>query len=235
MSHKRVLSNVVSLLLLAGSALAQNQAQTTTERSKLKVAFVVSEQFNIIDFAGPWEVFNDAKLPVEGKKRESWPSLFENYTVSDSTAPIKTGGNQATLIPSYTFGNAPNPDIIVVGAQDSNTPVFFEWLRKHNSTGTTVMSVCIGAVKLARAGLLDGKSATTHHAFLDAYRDGFPKTNWINNRRFVRSTDTIYTAGGLTSGIDLALHLVAKRFGDAAAQATADWMEYEGQGWKQKE
>jgi transcriptional regulator GlxA family with amidase domain len=97
------------------------------------------------------------------------------------------------------------------------------------------MSVCIGAIKLARAGLLDGKSATTHHAFVDAYRDGFPKTTWLNDRRFVRSTDTIYTSGGLTSGIDLALHLVAKRFGDAAAQATADWMEYEGHGWKQKE
>jgi transcriptional regulator GlxA family with amidase domain len=69
-NHRVVRSVVVLILLFAGIPVAQNQTQTATEKPKLKVAFVVSERFNIIDFAGSWEVFNDAKLPIEGKKRE---------------------------------------------------------------------------------------------------------------------------------------------------------------------
>ena len=86
----------------------QDQPQTA-DKTRLRVAFVVSEQFNIIDFAGPWEVFNDAKLPIEGKQRGDWPRLFENYTVFDSTSPVRTSGNHATLVPAFTFRNAPKP------------------------------------------------------------------------------------------------------------------------------
>ena len=136
MNRYRLSAGLAALLAASSGAAAQDRTQTA-DKAKLKVAFVVSEQFNIIDFAGPWEVFNDAKLPVEGKQRGDWPSLFENYTVSDSTAPVRTGGNHATLVPSFTFRNAPKPDIIVVGAQDSNTPEFFEWLRNQNASGAT--------------------------------------------------------------------------------------------------
>ena len=228
---------IILFVVVTGLATAQSAAPEapTAPRPRLKVAFVVSERFNIMDFAGPWEVFNVARLPIAGKERNDWPRLFEIYTVSDATAPIQTGGNQATLVPSYTFANAPKPDIIVIGAQDSNTPELFEWLRTQNASGTTLMSVCIGASKLARAGLLDGKSATTHHGFIADFQGEFTKTKWLKDLRYVRVTDTIYTSGGLTSGIDLALHLVAKRFGEGTATATAEWLEYQGTGWTQKE
>jgi transcriptional regulator GlxA family with amidase domain len=118
MNQYRLSAGLATLLVASWGAPTQDQSQTE-DKTRLRVAFVVSEQFNIIDFAGPWEVFNDAKLPIEGKQRGDWPRLFENYTVSDSTSPVRTGGNHATLVPAFTFRNAPKPDIIVVGAQDS--------------------------------------------------------------------------------------------------------------------
>jgi transcriptional regulator GlxA family with amidase domain len=81
--------------------------------------------------------------------------------------------------------------------------------------------------------LIDGKKATTHHEYIDLFKQQFPDVDWQKSRRYVRSAENIYTAGGLTSGIDLALHIVATRFGNQVAQATADYMEYHSDGWKQ--
>ena len=94
------------------------------------------------------------------------------------------------------------------------------------------MSVCTGAFKLGRAGLLDGHAATTHHDFFDQFAQQFPKVRLERGVRWVAATDRIYTAGGLTSGIDLALHIVALYYGDAVAQHTAYYMEHSGNGWK---
>ena len=94
------------------------------------------------------------------------------------------------------------------------------------------MSVCTGASKLARSHLIDGKKATTHHQYIEQFKQMFPDVDWQKSKRYVRAADNIYTAGGLTSGIDLALHIVAKRFGTDVAQATADYMEYHSDGWK---
>lgn len=93
------------------------------------------------------------------------------------------------------------------------------------------MSVCTGAFQLGRAGLLDGLEATTHHEFWDAFEKQFPKVKLQRGPRFVEHPH-VATAGGLTSGIDLALRVVARYFGDPVAQATADYMEYRGTGWK---
>jgi transcriptional regulator GlxA family with amidase domain len=236
-----IMRAVFPILFLAtslGVAFGQ-QPQTSSSQKPAKhmtVAFVVSERFNMIDFAGPWEVFGDAAIVPKGKRWEEGERLFTRYTVSDSTQPLKSDGSGgAMLVPAYAFADAPKPDIVVIGAQSSNSPALLSWLRKANAEGSTIMSVCIGAGKLARAGLLDNLPATTHHEHLESYREGFPKTQWLTNRRYVRSTEIIYTAGGLTSGIDLALHLVAKYFGDSVAQGTADYMEYRSDGWKDKE
>ena len=96
-----------------------------------------------------------------------------------------------------------------------------------------LQSVCTGASKLAAAGLLDGKEATTHHDYVDAFAARFPKVKFVKSKRFVQSDSVILTAGGITSGIDGALHVVERYFGRAIAQQTADYMEYEGAGWKQ--
>jgi transcriptional regulator GlxA family with amidase domain len=228
MSIHRRLSTVSVLVLLTSSlAFAQKEASPTKNERRLKVAFVVSEGFNMIDFGGPWEVFNVARIRPDAP-------LFETYTVSAATSPVIIELTQTKLSPDYTFENAPKPDIIVVGAQDwrKEIPGLYAWLKRENSGGVTIMSVCVGSGLLADAGLLDGKQATTHHAFLKDFREGYTKTTWLEGKRFVRSSDTIWTAGGLTSGVDLALHLVAKRFGEQVAESTAQYLEYASTAWK---
>src|SRR4051794_24399133 len=113
---------VFSLFLLALTFYFGPSAngQSSGGHKPLKVAFVISQGFNMMDFAGPWEVFQDAANPAPGQGFEQADSLFELFTVSDSTSPVKTTGG-ATVVPAYSFANAPVPDIVVIGAQSSNS------------------------------------------------------------------------------------------------------------------
>jgi transcriptional regulator GlxA family with amidase domain len=198
---------------------------------KVRVAFVISDGFDLIDFAGPWEVFDDVML---GSTNGQMDMPYELYTVSTSKAAVNSSGG-VRVVPQYTLEDAPRADLIVIGAQADNSEPLLAWLRSQHASRVTIMSVCTGARKLALAGLLDGKQATSHHEFLGDFRKAFPKVQWQASRRYVRSDERVYTAGGLTSGIDLALHLVASRFGVEVAQKTADYMEYHGDGWKEAE
>jgi Cu/Ag efflux protein CusF/putative intracellular protease/amidase len=197
----------------------------------IKVAVVVSGGANLMDIAGPWEVFQDTSLK-DGQGRDVAP--YELYTVAPDRAPLHTAGSNhpgMTITPDYDFADAPTPDIVVVGAQ-SGGPGLDAWLRKMHAQNKVVMSVCTGAFHLAEAGLLDGKSATTHHWFFGNFQREFPKVKLVEQVRYVQADPITFTAGGLTSGVDLALRMVADRFGQAVAQQTADYMEYMGTGWK---
>lgn len=209
-----------SLLLLGICVLsALLSTGVAAETQPMKVAFVLTEGANVIDMAGPWEVFQDTMTGDQ--------MAFELFTVGESTAPVTmTGGLRA--VPNHTFADAPHPDIVVIGAQ-RGVPALPEWLRERARNSRIVMSVCTGAFKLGDAGLLDGKKATTHHEFWDAFAKKFPKTQLERGSRFVQSDDVIYTAGGLTSGIDLALHIVEKLYGREVADRTAAYMEYRRQ------
>lgn len=221
-----------STILLLFAISVATSCQGAPQHRQLRVAFVISDGFNMIDFAGPWEVFQDVMLPNAGNPSKMGEMPFTLFTVSESTSPVKSTGG-AAVTPEYSFANAPDPDIVVIGAQGSNSRELLDWLRKKNSQQVTLMSVCTGASKLARSGLIDGKQATSHHGFITDFQKQFPKIDWQRSKRYVRSTENIYTAGGLTSGIDLALHMVAKYFGSEVAQTTAEFMEYQGSGWKQ--
>jgi len=211
------MKSMMSILLASLiTFLASAMAVAAKPDHPLHVAFVVSQNFNMIDFAGPWEVFQDAGLDL--------------YTVAATTDPLTSTGG-ATFVPRFTFATAPKPDIVVIGAQSDNSPVLLDWLRGQYAATTTLASVCTGARKLALTGLLDGKQATTHHDFITEFRDKYPKVHWLESRRFVRAGERLYTAGGTTSGIDLALHLVAQRFDRKTAQDVADFMEYRGTDW----
>jgi transcriptional regulator GlxA family with amidase domain len=199
--------------LLTGTALAATAAP-------IDVAVVVTEHANVIDFSGPWEVFQDTARP--GTETPA----FRLYTVSDTRQPVHlTGG--LTIVPDYTFDDAPTPAVVVVGAQ-RGSPRMQRWLASVGNAASThaLMSVCTGAFQLARAGLLDGRHATTHHDFFDDFAQRYPKVTLERGPRFVQSAPNIFTAGGLTSGIDLALHVVSLYFGDDVARQTARYMEY---------
>ena len=217
--------------MLAAACLLCSTVCSADTRPKVRVAFVISDGFDLIDFAGPWEVFQDVML---GSDHDGMDVPYELYTVSSSKGAVTSSGG-ASVVPRYTLEDAPRPDLIVIGAQSDNSSHLLAWLGSQHASRVTIMSVCTGARKLALAGLLDGKQATSHHEFLAEFEKKFPQVRWQASRRYVRSDETIYTAGGLTSGVDLALHLVAARFGVDVAQKTADYLEYHGNGWKEAE
>jgi transcriptional regulator GlxA family with amidase domain len=198
-------------------------------RGKIPVAFVVTEGATVIDFAGPWEVFQDVMVPDRGSDHED-QMPFDPYTVSDSTEPV-TASAGLRIVPDHSFATAPPPRVVVVPAQGGRSPAMLDWLRATARTADVTMSVCTGAFVLARAGLLSGRAATTHHDFVDRLASQFPDVEVRRGLRFVES-DRISTAGGLTSGIDLALRVVERYFGRAVARRTAEYMEYRGRGWE---
>jgi transcriptional regulator GlxA family with amidase domain len=165
-------------------------------------------------------------VPERGSDPDS-QMPFDLFTVSDSAKTIHSGSLQ--IVPNYTFEKVPGPAVVVIPAQ-RGSKALHDWLREVSKTAEVTMSVCTGAFQLARAGLLSGKSATTHHAFTDKLEKEFPDIAVKRGVRFVEN-DKISTAGGLSSGIDLALHVVERYFGHEIAERTAAYMEYQGRGW----
>jgi transcriptional regulator GlxA family with amidase domain len=195
------------------------------ERTRIRVAFLLGADTNVIDTAGPWEVFQDVMVMREG----AHTNPFELFTVAPSIERVEmTGGLLVT--PQYGFAHAPTPEVVVVPAQRA-TPAALDWLRAQAKHADMIMSVCTGAYQLARAGLLDKLAATTHHDFWDDFAREFPAIDLHRGPRFI-DNGRIATSGGLTSGIDLALHVVARYLGDEIAAATARYMEHASASWR---
>jgi len=219
------------MVLLAGvvgmSSVAGATTLTPPQGRDIRVAFVLTQGATMIDFAGPWEVFQDV-MTVD--RPDSMVMPFSLFTVGESKAPIQISGGM-TVVPQYTFADAPAADVVVVGAQRGGAGLK-EFLQARRQSSTVVMSVCTGAFKLADAGLFDGKQATTHHQFTERFASRYPKVKVVKSRRYVQADPVVFSAGGLTSGIDLALHVVELYFGREIAEKTARYMEYESTGWK---
>jgi transcriptional regulator GlxA family with amidase domain/YHS domain-containing protein len=192
-------------------------------RGPIPVAFLLSEGAVVIDFCGPWEVFQDVGVP----NREG--DAFQLYTVAETKAPIQTSGGM-TVVPEHSFATAPQPKVLVIPAQQGHSEATLQWIRSVAKTADLVMSVCTGAFLLARTGLLAGKSATTHHQGYRGLAVQFPDVHVKPGARFVEEGN-LATAGGLSSGIDLALRVVERYFGREVARDTAFQMEYQGEGW----
>jgi YHS domain-containing protein/putative intracellular protease/amidase len=188
----------------------------------IPVAFVVSRGAVVIDFAGPWEVFQDVHS-AEGVGR------FDLYTVAETTKPV-TASAGLKVLPDYTFQTAPAPRVIVIPAQNGESRAMLDWISRSATKADVTMSVCTGAFVLAKTGLLAGKAATTHHSAYKDFANQFPDIQLKRGARFVE-VGNLASAGGLSSGIDLALRVVERYFGRPRAEQTADMMEYQGQGW----
>jgi transcriptional regulator GlxA family with amidase domain len=195
---------------------------TPPGKGLITVAILISEGVNVIDFSGPWGVFESVSLPNVND------GPFRLVAVSDN-AEIVTSGSGLKIKPDYTFANVPAVNVVVIPAQ-KGSETMREWLRKTWQATDVTMSVCTGAFHLARAGLLAGKAATTHHEFQDKLEKDFPDIQVKRGVRFVEN-EKISTAGGLTSGTDLALRVVERYFGRDIAERTAAYMEYQGRGW----
>jgi transcriptional regulator GlxA family with amidase domain len=216
-----------SFLLIGGSGIksiiASNEASSQSVRprdmnTKRNVAILVHEGVELLDFAGPGEVFVAA-----GRN-----GAFNVYTVAASREQVVSQGF-VTIKPEYTIANCPQPDIVILPGGRTDVPLnnaeVIEWIKKSSSNAEVMMSVCTGAFLLAEAGLLDGLEATTHWSSIDSLKRSAPKTTVRENRRFV-DNGKVVTAAGVSAGIDASLHVVDRLLGREAAQKTARYMEY---------
>ena len=189
----------------------------------IPVAFLISDGAVVIDFCGPWEVFETVR--ILGRR----DAAFQLYTVAETLRPVTASGGMK-IVPDFSFQTAPAPRVIVIPAQNGAGEAALDWIRRATPSTDVTMSVCTGAFVLARTGLLSGKPATTHH---NSYTDlalQFPDVQVRRGARFVE-TGNLASSGGLSSGIDLALRVVERYFGRPVAAQTAAYLEYQGHGW----
>jgi transcriptional regulator GlxA family with amidase domain len=188
----------------------------SARQSPRNVAIFAFQGMELLDFAGPGEVFQAA-----GPK-------FKVYTVAASTEPIVSQGF-VKIVPEYSIQDCPKPDLLVIPggatAATLKNPDVIAWVKRVSGETEITMSVCTGAFILAKAGLLDGQEATTHWFHLTRLGKSAPNIQVRNNVRFV-DTGKIVTTAGVSAGIDGALHVVDRLLGHEAAVRVAKGMEY---------
>jgi putative intracellular protease/amidase len=212
MNYVRYFAFLISLCI---SAMAGAAVGSKPEQIPAKVAVLVFDNAENIDFTGPMQVFD-----VAG---------FEVFTVAANRTPVAISGGMK-VVPQYTFSDAPQADIVVVpggGVDDvMMDPATLAWIKAQSGGARHVMSVCNGAFILAHTGLLDGMTATTTSGNVSALRHHSAATKVVRNRRVV-DNGKIVTTGGLSAGIDGALHLVSKLRGNGQAHYVAQMLEYD--------
>ena len=194
----------------------------------LIVGILLYDEVEILDFAGPFQVFTTATR-VYARAHPDSPRLFEVMTIAADSQPVLARGGLQVL-PSHTFDNPAHLDVLIVPggihtAQLERRSVI-EWIARKASETTITASVCTGAFLLAKAGLLDGKSVTTHWEDIQDLRKMFPNILVRENQRWV-DEGRIVTSAGISAGIDMSLYLVARLADHELAVKTARQMEYD--------
>jgi len=191
------------------------------------VGILVFPDVKVLDFCGPFEVFSAARLDEARRREEPSPYEVELAAVATDNV-VATGGLK--VVPDHDLDGCPPLDVLVVpggwGARRemANAPLI-AWIAERSSRVTTLASVCTGSLLLGKAGLLDGRRATTHWRVLDEMRMWFPAVSVVGEEHVVEDGD-VFTSAGISAGIDMALRVVTRHHGEAVARATARHMEY---------
>jgi transcriptional regulator GlxA family with amidase domain len=189
---------------------------------KKNVAILIFDEVEVLDFAGPFEVF---AVTDELMGHES----FHTFTLALGPGTVRAR-NGLKIVPDFNLEDCPAPHVLVIpGGFGTRAllgkPALLEWLRRKARQAEIVMSVCTGALVLAKAGLLDGLRITTHHEQIDLLREMAPNSTVDPSARF-HDNGQILTAAGISAGIDCALHVVTRLLGPAATARTVRYMEY---------
>jgi transcriptional regulator GlxA family with amidase domain/DNA-directed RNA polymerase subunit RPC12/RpoP len=191
------------------------EIKKNAKNENLTICFYLQDNVELLDFAGPMEVF-----VVAG---------FKVFTVSKAKDKITSQG-ALTIIPDYSIDDAPASDVMVFfggsHGKPTNDPAVISWIQSRKKTTDYFMSVCTGAFIMGKAGILDNLTATTYHSQIAALQKALPNTKVLDNVRFVDNGNVISTAG-ISAGIDGALHFVAKIKGEAFAKKVAYDIEYD--------
>ncbi|MGY2702526.1 DJ-1/PfpI family protein [Nocardioides sp. HB32] len=191
--------------------------------SQRTVAILAFDDMEVLDFAGPYEVFN-----VAGELGDGHP--FSVFSVGLTGAPA-VGRGGFTVQPTYSLDDAPPPDLLVIPGGAGTRPLtkddrLLDWIRERAAEVELLMSVCTGALVLGAAGLLERKPATTHHDAYDELEAISPTTKVVRGQRFVRSSETTLTSAGVSAGVDLALHVVQLLAGQQTRERAVTEMEW---------
>lgn len=192
------------------------------------IGIYLFDEMEVLDFAGPFEVFSTASR-VKNKIDPGNSKPLNVFTLADSIRTITARGG-LKVTPQYDITNHPELNVLIipggiVSKEQQRQPVI-EWIKHVSSKTTITASVCTGAFLLAQAELLQGKNATTHWEDIEDLKVQFPDIQIQSNTRWV-DTGQIVTSAGISAGIDMSLHLVARLEGIDLANSTARKMEYE--------
>lgn len=196
----------------------------------LEIGIVLFNGVEVLDFAGPYEVFSLARVRGES---EEWEYYCRVTTLSEDGGIVQAARG-LRILPDCSFADAPRYDVLIVpggpGArQETEREGLTAWLASRRAVTPLVAGVCTGALLMARAGLLDGRRATTHRASLGRLAERYPLVQVVPGLKYVDDGD-IATSAGISAGIDLSLHLVERLFGRETAERAARMMEYDGWG-----
>ena len=192
-----------------------------------RVGILIFPDVEVLDFCGPFEVFSVTRLDEEARRTE--PSPFEVLLIAETNETVvATGGLKVT--PDVTLESCPPLDILVVpGGWGTRAEIknqrLLDWIAQRGRAVETLTSVCTGAMLLGQAGLLDGRRATTHWRSLGWMRESFPAVT-VEEKLHVVEDGNVLTSAGISAGIDMALRVVTRYFGEAVGRATARNMEY---------
>ena len=196
---------------------------------KLRVGILVFDNVEILDFAGPFEVFSRTRTIGGVDSRRSEESApFEVFTIAKAARPVTATGG-LIVVPHYSWTTAPPIDLLVIPGgfgtrallDDQET---IDWIKRTSQAAQQVTSVCTGALLLARAGLLSGRRATTHWGAYDLLGSLDPSIDVVREARVVR--DGIVSSAGVSAGIDMAFDVVEQICGATVANETAHYIEY---------
>lgn len=191
--------------------------------NKWSVGIFLFNEVEVLDFAGPFEVFSVTEVNEE--------KTFTVYTVSENGEMI-TARNGLKVQPNYSIENLPPVDILIIpgglGARkyEIKNEIVIKWIRQQMKEVKLMTSVCTGALLLAKAGLLEGLKATTHWASIEKFKNEFQNVEVIENVKFV-DEGHIITSAGISAGINMAFHIVKNLLGMHVAEDTAKRMEYD--------
>jgi transcriptional regulator GlxA family with amidase domain len=193
----------------------------------MNVGIFIYDDIEVLDLGGPFEVFSVASR-VKARLEPGSQKPFHVFTIGETTAPVRARG-KFTVTPSFSFTDHPPIDLLIIPggivSAELKKEKVIHWIATTAAKAKLTTSVCTGSSLLAKAGLLDGKHATTHWADIDDMKFMFPNVTVEKDVRWV-DQGTIITSAGISAGIDMALHLVSRLESETLALATAKQMDY---------
>ncbi|HEU4740986.1 MAG TPA: DJ-1/PfpI family protein [Meiothermus sp.] len=193
----------------------------------LNIGIYLFDDVEVLDFAGPFEVFSVASR-VYKRHNPSQPKPFEVFTLAQYAEEVLARGS-LRVRPHHTFESVPPLDLLIVPGgvvdEELEKPEVLDFIAEQSESAQIIASVCTGAFLLAKAGLLEGKTAATHWEDADDLERMFPGLKvergvlWVDHGQVV-------TSGGISAGIEMSLHLLERLLGTEVALATARQMEY---------